>query len=328
MRILLVKTSSLGDVVHNLPVVGDIRRNFPDARIDWTVDSSLAEIPRMHPDIGEVVPVAPRQWRRSPLSSETWREIGAARRKLGECSYDIIIDTQGLIQSAVIARMASGTRVGLDWRSAREPLRIFYDRTCRVPWDRHAVERNRLLAALALGYRVESEVDYGIRAPASPGNAAPWAEEYLSRRFAVLLHATSATSKLWPEDQWAKLGDHLHKSGMVSVLPWGNETERARSARLAESIEGALVPPKLTITQAAWLLGAARVVVGVDTGLAHLAAALGTPTVGLYVSTDPTATGLYGAQRALNVGSPSKPASLNEVIAAEQLVTANSKASA
>jgi heptosyltransferase I len=328
MRILLVKTSSLGDVVHNLPVVSDIRRNFPDARIDWTVDGTLAEIPRMHPGIDEVVSVAPRRWRRSLLSGETWREIGAARRRLGEHPYDMIIDTQGLIQSAVITRLASGTRVGLDWSSAREPLRIFYDRTCRVPWDRHAVERNRLLAALALGYRLASEVDYGIRAPATPGGAASWTEGIRSRPFAVLLHATSAGAKLWPEDQWVRLGEHLQKSGVASVLPWGNDKERARSERLAGSIKGALVPPRLTITEAAWLLGAAAVVVGVDTGLAHLAAALGAPTVGLYVSTDPTATGLYGAKRAVNVGRQGTPPSPSEVIAAMQRVTATSRASA
>lgn len=327
MRILLVKTSSLGDVVHNLPVVSDIRRNFPDAHIDWTVDGSLAEIPRMHPGVDKVVPVAARRWRRSLLSSETWREIDAARQELAEHPYDMIIDTQGLIQSAVITHLASGTRVGLDWRSAREPLRIFYDRTCRVPWDRHAVERNRLLAALALGYPLESKVDYGIRAPVSPGDGAFWDEEIRSRPFAVLLHATSATAKLWPEDRWVKLGDYLQKSGMVSVVPWGNEKERARSERLAESIEGAIVPPRLTITEAASLLGAAVVVVGVDTGLAHLAVALGTPTVGVYVSTDPSATGLYGVQHALNVGHPGNPPSLSEVIAAEQLVIATVKAS-
>jgi heptosyltransferase-1 len=328
MRILLVKTSSLGDVVHNLPVVSDIRRNFPDARIDWAVDASLAEIPCMHPGVDEAVSVAPRRWRRSLLSGETWREIGAARRRLGEHPYDMIVDTQGLIQSAVISHLAHGTRVGLDWRSAREPLRIFYSRTCRVPWDLHAVERNRLLAALALGYRLEQQVDYGIRAPASPGDAVSWAQEIRSRPFAVLLHATSAPGKLWPEDQWVRLGDHLQKSGVVSVLPWGNEKERARSERLAKLIKGAIVPPWLSITEAAWVLGAARAVVGVDTGLAHLAAALGTPTVGLYVSTDPAATGLHGTQRALNVGGPGKPPSLSEVIAAEQLVTATTKVSA
>jgi len=328
MRILLVKTSSLGDVVHNLPVVGDIRRNFPDASIDWTVDDSFAEIPRMHPGVDEVVSVAPRRWRRSLLNGATWRDIGALRRRLSERAYDVVIDTQGLIQSAVIARLAPGTRVGLDWRSAREPLRIFYHRTCRVPWDRHAVERNRLLVALALGYRVESEVSYGIHAPALPAGPATWAEEIRSRPFAVLLHATSAASKLWPEDQWTRLGDHLRHRGLVTVLPWGNETERARSERLAKSINAAIVPPRLSITEAARLLGAAQVVVGVDTGLAHLAAALGTPTVGLYISTDPTATGLYGARRAVNVGGPGTPPSLSEVIAAESRVSAIAKASA
>jgi heptosyltransferase-1 len=328
MRILLVKTSSLGDVVHNLPVASDIRHNFPDARIDWAVDGSLAEIPRMHPAIDEVVPVAPRRWRRHLLSSATWREIGALRRRLNEHAYDMVIDTQGLIKSAVIARLAPGTRVGLDWRSAREPLRIFYHRTCSVPWDRHAVERNRLLAALALGYKLEPDVRYGIQAPAFRADAMSWAEKFRSQPFAVLLHATSAAAKLWPEHQWIKLGDHLHHRGLVGVLPWGNDAERARSERIAKLIKASVVPPKLSIEAVAWLLGAAQLVVGVDTGLAHLAAALGTPTVGLYVSTDPAATGLYGAPRALNVGRIGKPPSVGEVIAAEHTVRAIAEASA
>jgi heptosyltransferase-1 len=234
----------------------------------------------------------------------------------------MVIDTQSLIKSAVIARLAPGLRVGLDWRSSREPLRVFYHRTFRVPWDRHAVERNRQLAALALGYSLQPQVRYGIQTPDFPSMATHWTEQMRSSPFAVLLHATSAATKLWPEHQWVKLGDHLQHRGLVSVLPWGSDAERQRSERIAKLIKGAIVPPRLTITEAAWLLGSAQIVFGVDTGLAHLAAALGTPTVGVYVSTDPLATGLYGAPRARNVGGVGKIPSVGEVIAAEHEASA------
>ena len=165
MRILLVKTSSLGDVVHNLPVASDIRQHFPTARIDWAVEESFAEIPRLHPAVTTVVVVAPRRWRKSLLHGDTRSEIAALRAQLNDGAYDFVIDTQGLIKSALIARLAPGRRIGLDWISSREPLRLFYHRTYRVPWGQHAVQRNRQLAGLALGYEPAQAADYGIRVP-------------------------------------------------------------------------------------------------------------------------------------------------------------------
>ena len=232
MRILLVKTSSLGDVVHNLPVVSDIRRNFPDARIDWTVDGSLAEIPRMHPGIDEVVWVAPRRWRRSLLSSETWREIGALRTaEVGRARvrHDHRYASTDSKCRDHPPRLRYTGWAGLAQRT-RAPAGLLRS-DLRVPWDRHAVERNRLLAALALGYRLESKVDYGIQRPLSRARRV-LEEEIRSRPFAVLLHATSATAKLWPEDQWVKLGDHLQKWRDKRVA-LGKREERARSERLA-----------------------------------------------------------------------------------------------
>ena len=311
-RILLVKTSSLGDVVHNLPVATDLRAQFADVEIDWAVEETFADIPALHPAISQIIRVAPRRWRRTIASSATWREVSALRATLHARNYDTVIDTQGLIKSALIARLAPGRRFGLDWVSAREPLWPFYDRTLRVSWALHAVERNRQLAAFALGYGLGSAVDYGIQPP----RPTPPAIESQPGTYAVLLHATSARAKLWGESDWVKLGLHLIRNGLRPVLPWGNEAERLRSERIAAELGQATVPARTSLHQTAALLGGARVVFGVDTGLTHLSVALNTPTIGIYRATDPAATGLYGSARAVSVGSRSRPPEVAAVIAA------------
>jgi len=306
--VLLVKTSSLGDVVHNLPVVSDIRRALPDARIDWMVEASYAAIPALHPGLRDVIPVNVRRWRRSWWRSDTRAEMLALRERLRSCAYDAIIDTQGLIKSALLARAARGKRYGLDWASAREPLRWLYDRTFRVPWHSHAVERNRTLAALALGYALSPEVDYGVSSQAL--------RDTDDESYAVLLHATSAGSKLWPEAHWIALAHYFEQTGRRVLLPWGTASERARSERLARDMTNATVPGALSLAQAADVLSRAHVVVGLDTGLTHLAGALGVPTVGVYVATDPVATGLYGCAHAVNVGGRNGPPDAQAVIEA------------
>ena len=212
-------------------------------------------------------------------------------------SYDAVIDTQGLLKSAWIARAAHGVRHGLDWASSREPLGWFYDHTHRVPWGQHAVERNRSLAAQAMGYSITAPARYGIAAAA---HEFAW----LSGRspYAVLLHATSAERKLWPETHWIELGCMFAARGVASVLPWGSEDEHLRSERLAQQIPQAIVPARMEIAALASLLAQAQVVVGTDTGLTHLAGALEVPTVGLYCATDPAATGLHACARAVNLG--------------------------
>jgi heptosyltransferase-1 len=182
-----------------------------------------------------------------------------------------------------------------------------------VPWGQHAVERNRQLAARALHYDLGPAASYGIVAPPLP--AAAWEG---SGRYAVLIHSTSAADKLWPEHQWIKLADHLNRRGLTCVLPWGSDMERERSERMAKRIKAAFVPARLSLRDAAGLLGNAVVVFGVDTGLSHLAAALGTPTVGIYVATDPAATGLHAPSCARNAGGRGRPPSLTDVIGAER----------
>ena len=299
LKVLLVKTSSLGDVVHNFPVASDIRSRFPDARIDWVVEEAYAPLVQLHPCVAGIIPVAIRRWRSRPLGASTWSEIGDLRRRLGNEPYDAVIDTQGLIKSALIARAARGRRHGFDAGSAREGLAArLYDVKHPVARNLHAVTRNRLLAAGALGYRADTPVDYGIRAHAhTEGEAARWG------RYAVFLHATSRADKLWPVERWIGLGRVLEAAGMRCVLPWGSDEERRRSEAIAGALGRASVPALAPIAQVAGMLAGAVAVVGVDTGLTHLAAALGVPVVALFCGSDPALTGVYGAVRTRNLGA-------------------------
>ena len=308
--ILLVKTSSLGDVVHNLPVATDIRRHVPGAAIDWVVEEAYAPLVRLHPAIRDAIPVAMRRWRRNLGSMATWQELRALRMALAAKTYDAVIDTQGLLKSALIVRRARGTKHGFSRSTVREPLATrTYDVVHDVPRAQHAVERNRQLAAAALGYAIDGPPDYGVRVPtAAPGG--------LPRHFCVLLHSTSRADKLWPEADWQALGARLAERGAACVLPWGAPEEEARSRRLASAIPNAIVPGAMSLDTLARLLGHAELVVGVDTGLAHLAVAAGAPTVAVFLGSDPSLTGVYGSARAKNVGALGAKPSLAEVIAA------------
>jgi heptosyltransferase-1 len=308
-RILLVKTSSLGDIVHNLPVASDIAAALPGAEIDWVVEENSAAIPRLHPFVRRVIPVALRRWRKGFWLRDTWRDVQLFLHELRGVRYDAVVDTQGLLKSALVTRAAQGSRYGLDWKSSREPLSLFfYDRTFRVPRRQQAVERNRALAAQALRYTQAARVDYGIVARDRPH---PW---LTADPYAVLIHATSASSKLWPEARWVALGKALAERGMTSVLPWGSTHEHERSMRLASAIRGSLVPPHLELEDIAAVFGRARCTIGVDTGLTHLAGALGLPTVGIYTATNPEWTGLYGCARALNLGGMGASPAVEDVL--------------
>lgn len=299
--ILFVKTSSLGDVVHNCPAVSDVARAFPGATIDWVVEEAFAGIAAMHPAVRRVIPVAVRRWRSALWKPAVWSEIGEWRRALRRERYDAVIDTQSLFKSALISASALGRRHGLDRASARELLApMFYDVRHSVPRGMHAVERNRRLAAQALGFSLSQSPDYGLRVP--PAAKSP---------YAVLLTMTSRADKLWPDERWVELARGLR---MPAMLPWGSAAERERAQRIAAEAGGTPIPRRLDIDQLASLFVGASAVVGLDTGLTHFAAALGVPTVGIYCGSDPALTGLYGAPRAKNVGAPGHPPGVAEVL--------------
>lgn len=309
-KVLLVKTSSLGDVLHNLPVVDDILRHRENAVIDWVVEEGFSALPALHPSVRQVIPVAIRRWRKAWWHSR--HEIRAVLAQLQATTYDLVLDTQGLIKSALIARCAESRQIcGLDYHSAREGLASrFYTRRFAIPRARHAVDRNRCLAAAALGYELDKEVSFGIRAPLRKPEWLP------DQPFVSLLHATSRDDKLWPEPHWIALGKELHTAGLRCVLPWGNTTEQTRALRLAASIPDSIVPEKLSLNEVASLLAQSRAAIGVDTGLSHFSAALGTPTIGIYVATDPTLTGVYTGSQApvLNLGGLQQLPSVDAVL--------------
>jgi heptosyltransferase-1 len=305
-RILFVKTSSLGDVVHHCPAVSDAARKLPDALIDWVVEEPFAEIVRMHPAVRAVIPIALRRWRRALWRPPVWGEIARFRRALTAQRYDAVVDSQGLIKSALICAAAAGTKHGMDRASAREPLAArFYDVAHAVPKGRHAVERNRRLTAAALGYSLDEPLRYGLLPAAAdaPGDAP----------YAVFLTMTSRDDKLWPEAAWIELGRSL---GLKVLLPWGNDIERGRAERVGAAIGNASVPCRLGLAELGGLFEKAQSVVGLDTGLTHLAAALGSATVGIFCSSDPSLTGLYGSPLARNVGARGKPPAVREVLEA------------
>jgi len=309
-RILFVKTSSLGDVVHHCPAVSDAARHLPGAAIDWVVEEAFAGVAAMQQAVRRVIPVALRRWRAAVWRPAVWREFAEFRRALAAERYDFIVDSQGLLKSALLCRLARGETHGMDGGSAREPLAArFYARRHHVPRGLHAVERNRRLTAAALGYPLEGDCDYGLRAEGAPTVA-------VSAPYAVLLTMTSRADKLWAEARWIELARALAARGVRAVLPWGSAEERARCERLARAIEGARVPPRMDVADLARLMRRAQCVVGVDTGLVHLAAALDVPAVGLYCGSDPALTGLYGSARARNLGARAAPPAPGEVIMA------------
>lgn len=309
-KILLVKTSSMGDVIHNLPVVTDVIRHFPDACIDWVVEKNFADIPALHPSVHRVIPIALRQWRKHIFARNTWRAVQSCKQALQLEHYDAVLDTQGLIKSALVTRWARGAKFGYDRSSAREAMAsMAYDKKISVDKNLHAVERNRLLAARAFGYTLDQPVDYGI---ASAPLCADWLPQ---KKYLVLLHATSRADKEWPEANWVALGKYLCNKNLMTALPWGNALEKHRALRLAAAIPHAVVTPALSLRDAAGLISGAEAIVGVDTGLTHLAAALNKPVVAIYCASSPGLTGVYGGARAVNLGEQGKVPSLDDAIA-------------
>jgi heptosyltransferase-1 len=297
--ILFIKTSSLGDVIHHMPAVTEAHKARPEARFAWLVEEALAPLVRLHPAVAEVIPVAWRRWRKSLYAPATLAEIANSRH------YDEIVDSQGLLRSAVIARMAHGQRHGYDRASIREPLAAaFYDVRYRVSRDLHAVTRNRTLSGLALGYTPQGTPDFGLdRARfAVPGE-----------RYAVLLHATTRASKQWPEENWIALGRALAVRRLDLVLPWGTADEQARSKRIAAALPHARVPERRPLDEVARLIAGAEFVIGVDTGLLHLGAALGVPLVAIFTGSKPGLTGPIGSGPLAVLGAEGAPPSVDEV---------------
>lgn len=317
MRVLIVKMSSMGDVVHAQPVANDLVARYPECRIDWVVEQAFAPIIRLNTAVENVLPLAWRRWRRRLRDREVRDQLRAFLDALRATHYDWIIDCQGLIKSAAVVRLARGEhRIGLDWSTAREPVAsLAYDRRVNVPRDWHVVRRNRAIAAQGLGYRFSD-------LPVVPLVAAPLAEadqRWLAvPRPVVLVTGASRDAKLWPESHWLALARDLAANGATPVWFWGSPAEKERADRLAGAGGGVVVPDFLDVGRAASVLAACAGVVGLDTGFTHLAAALGRPTVGIFCDFDAVQCAVTGPAACESLGGVGQVPTFEAVQAAAE----------
>ena len=313
MRVLVVKTSSMGDVVHTLAAVTDMAKVFPGLSVDWLVEAPFASIATLHPSVKRVIPLSWRKWRKSLWRGATWDAMKACRAQLRAQPYDAIIDFQGLLKSVLWGRQALGPLFGFDRNSIREPsASIFYDRAVAVPRQLHAVERSRRLAALHLGYDLPlSTPDFGLQAPVSG-----WMPAVGS--YAVLIPCASRVEKHWPLAHWRALLERCERQGLHVVVLWGSKEEHHLAEQVALGSR-ASVPPFLTVSDAAAVLAQAHVVVGLDTGFTHLAAAFARPTVGIYCDHEPGLAGVTGSGFVCSLGGPGTVPSFESVLQAYEL---------
>lgn len=288
MRVLIVKTSSMGDVIHTLPALTDAVKAIPHIRFDWVVEEAFAEIPAWHPAVDQVIPIAWRRWRKNLKAPQTQEAFKAFVKRLREREYDLVLDAQGLVKSALLTRAARGRSAGLDWGSAREPLAsLLYQKKCSVNFYQHAIVRMRAIFANLLNYELPQTVpDYGVPRSLFLENSG---EDYL-----VFLHGTTWETKLWPESYWIALAKLAERQGLAVKVLWGNAEEEARAKRLAQAAPNLTVLPRQDLKGSAKVLANARAVVAVDTGFAHLAAALDVPGVSVYGPTNPDYSGALG----------------------------------
>ncbi len=292
MKVLIVKMSSMGDLIHTLPAVTDAKKALPDIQFDWVAEEGFAEIPLWHPAVNKVIPIAVRRWRKNLVNSIKNGELMNFVETIREAEYDYIIDAQGLIKSGWVTALAKGECHGMSANSCKESLAaFFYSNKYVINKQAHAIERVRWLFAKVLGYSFQEDtLDYGL-------SSSSFIEQDTVKPYLVFLHGSSADNKLWPQAQWQSLTQLAISHYYTVYLPWGNEQEKARAEKIAENSEFCHVLPKMNLTDIAGLLANASAVVGVDTGLAHLAAALSVPGITLYIDTYPKYTGTCGDQQ-------------------------------
>ncbi|MDP5007720.1 MAG: lipopolysaccharide heptosyltransferase I [Glaciimonas sp.] len=319
MNILIVRVSSLGDVVHNMPMVSDIHRHYPDANIDWVVEEAYISLVRLNPDVRNIIPIALRRWRKSLSTTQTRQEIAHFRQQLKQTAYDFVFDTQGLLKTGVVMRMArlalGGKRIGLanaTEGSGYEPLsRIFHTKSIKVGLRTHAVLRARQVAAQALAYAVDTPAHFNLRMPEKSREQLPsWLP---ASPYAVFFHGTARAEKQWPTVAWVAVAKLLAQRGLLVLLPWGSEAEKRTAEQLAAQMTNAQVLPKLPLMEAVTLAQRAAFVIGVDTGLTHIAAAFMRPTIELYCDSPRWKTEGDWSTNIINLGDEGAPPTIPQV---------------
>lgn len=328
MKILLIRVSSLGDVLHNMPIVNDLLRHFPEAQIDWVVEEAYVHLVKLNPGVRQIFAFALRRWRKSLFTSQTRQEIKHFFTQLREQEYDLVLDTQGLLKTGIIMGMAritsTGKKIGLangTEGSGYEGIsRIFHTDSVAVDRRTHAVLRGRLVAAYAGGYTVDTPACFGLNKLYTESQPRPaWMP---SKPYAVFFHGTAGASKKWPQDHWVQLAASLQSSDLAILLPWGSTAEKAEAEQMASRIPDAITLPKLSMQDAIILAQAARIAIGVDTGLTHVAAAYETPTIEIYCDSPRWKTEGNWSDKIINLGDQGAPASVIEVQEAIQKLLA------
>ena len=328
MKILLVRVSSLGDVLHNLPIVADIRRHFPGAQVDWVVEEGYVSLVRMNPHVNKVIPFALRRWKKGLANPAVRAELRGFLRDLRAEQYDYVFDTQGLIKTGIIMAAArtraGGEKIGMangtEDSGYESVSRIFHSRSMPVALRTHAVARGRQVVAAALGYALDTPPDFGLPAPAPDTDMdsdsdsvrrPPWMP---AGDYAVFFHGTARDAKKWAPAHWIALGRVL--APLAILLPWGSAREQAEAEALAAALPNARVLPKLSMMDAVELARHAALAVGVDTGLTHIAAAFVRPTVEIYADSPRWKTEGNWSPRIVNLGDTGAPPSVDAVVAA------------
>jgi heptosyltransferase-1 len=335
--ILLVKLSSLGDVLHNLPIVWDLRKRLPNSQIDWIVEEGyvhLLEPLKTTPNfrgIDRIIPVAFRRWRKNLMSLRTWREFFAMRKLVQTTTYDVVLETQGLLKSAFVCALAKKARdaivAGLGnatEHSGYEPMaRIFYTQSVHVPVKCHAIDRSRWVMSSAFDWPLLNRNDepplfypqkFVQQLPPLLFEGLKKTERGTQVPYVVCFHSTARAAKRWPNASWVELGKFLSSQGYQLIFPWGSGDEMKVSALIASQIPGAIVPRAFSIEEAYSLVAHAALTIGVDTGLTHLSAVLGKPTVEIYCDSPRWKTEGYWSDSIINIGDMKKIPSVNEII--------------
>ncbi|MCQ8895189.1 lipopolysaccharide heptosyltransferase I [Limnobacter humi] len=317
-RILIVKTTSMGDVIHALPVLHDLKHHNPGLAIDWMVEAPFADLVKANSLVHRVVPVQLRVWRKQGLK-HLWQQWKALRSSLADTDYDAVIDLQGLLKSALLACAANGPRMGPGFGYAKEGLAaLFYSR--RAGWDpqAHAVERLRELAAGLLNYRLQGPPVFYSSRPGKQVPAIPKAGEIW------FLHATARDEKKWPLVQWRELAHRFSDLGYRIYLPWGSAAEELQAQAIAERIDHVEVLPRMNLAQLSERMQQAHLVIGVDTGLTHLAAAHYLPLVALFFATPAWRFAPRFNPHAISLGDVGRVPAVGEVFeAASRLIRGN-----
>jgi len=346
-KILLVKLSSLGDVLHNLPIVWDLRERLPNAQIDWIVEE--AYVPLLAPlkttekfrGIDQIIPVAFRRWRKRLLSLSTLREFFEMRQLLHATSYDVVIETQGLLKSALVCALAKKSDAAIvaglanaTEYSGYEPIaRMFYTQSTQVPVKCHAIDRSRQVMCSAFNWPLLKRTDEPPRfyptelikqLPVLAIESLKKATDGSPIPYVVCFHSTARAAKRWSNESWMDFGQALAKQHYQLIFPWGNAAEQKVSESIASQIPGAIVPRAISIEETYALIAHAAIIIGVDTGLTHLAAVLGKPTVEIYCDSPRWKTEGYWSEKIANLGDLQQPPTVTEVFnACQRLISKN-----